>query len=335
MAMPATILAYSGLELIGDGFMKLPFLRAIRGTWPEARVTWLAGKGRTVFAGTLAPLAAPYLDEVIEDAAIGSRARELLGRPLAGRRFDLVLDTQRRVLTTLILRRIRHGVFVSSAVNFHLSDRRPEGRSRKPPAMAAQLLDLLRVAAGRAPRLAPPPVLPDSFRAAAALALPQGAPLLGLVPGAGGRQKCWPLERYIALARQAPGWGARAVWLLGPEERDWTAELRAATPDALFPLQDERLDAALAGAPLFTLALAGRLRLAVSNDCGTAHILAAADCPMVSLFGPSAAAKFAPSTPDLAVIRAQDFGGEAMALIPFDAVSAAVDARLDRNGRVG
>ena len=48
-AAPETILAYSGLELMGDGFMKIPFLRALRGTWPQARITWLAGAGRTVY----------------------------------------------------------------------------------------------------------------------------------------------------------------------------------------------------------------------------------------------------------------------------------------------
>ena len=46
-------------------------------------------------------------------------------RPLAGRRFDLVLDTQRRLLTTLAVRRIRHGRFVSGAARYLLSDARP------------------------------------------------------------------------------------------------------------------------------------------------------------------------------------------------------------------
>ncbi len=328
MREPATILVYSGLELMGDGFMKLPFLRAIRGSWPDARVTWLAGKGRTVFAGALAPLASFCLDEIIEDAGIGSHAGELFGRPLPGRRFDLILDTQRRLLTTLILRRVGHRVFVSAAANFRFSDRRPPGRPAKPPAMAAQLLDLVRAAAGREPLLTPPPALPEPYRQAALSALPGSMRLLGLVPGAGGRHKCWPLERYVALARQAPLWGAKPVWLLGPEERDWLPELGAASPGALFPLQEERLDQSIAGSPLFTMAVGARLALAVANDCGTAHMLAAADCPLVSLFGPTDAAKFAPSTPDLAVIRAQDFGGEAMALIPLEAVASATSAKL-------
>src|SRR5258707_7187585 len=120
------ILVYSGLELLGDGVMKLPFVRALRCSFPNARITWLAGKGKTVYAGTLAPLVGDCLDEVIEDAGIGSKASELLRRPLPGRRFDLVIDTQRRVLTSLILRRIRTKSFVSGAADFLLSNPRPK-----------------------------------------------------------------------------------------------------------------------------------------------------------------------------------------------------------------
>jgi len=86
--------------------MKLPFIRALRQAFPRARITWLAGKGRTAFAGTMAPLVRGLIDEVIEDIPIGISLTELIGRPLPDRFFDLIIDTQRRFLTTLILRRI-------------------------------------------------------------------------------------------------------------------------------------------------------------------------------------------------------------------------------------
>jgi ADP-heptose:LPS heptosyltransferase len=329
MAAPArTILVYSGLELMGDGFMKLPFLRALRAAWPASRIAWLAGKGRSVYAGTLRPLVAPYLDEVVEDAGIGSRLGELLARPLGGRRFDLVLDTQRRVLTTLILRRLRHGRFVSGAADFLLSDARPRRPYRKPAAMIRQLLDLVAIAAGKEPSLAPLPALPPEFVAAARRALPEGERHVGLVPGAGGRQKCWPRERYVALAGHCLARGWRPAFLLGPDERDWLGALREAVPQARFPLQDAATAPEIAVSPLFTMALGARLGVAVSNDCGTAHILAAAETPLVSLFGPTDAAKFAPFTPRLEVLRAQDFGGAAMAAIPEAAVRTALDAAM-------
>jgi ADP-heptose:LPS heptosyltransferase len=71
-----SILVYSGLELMGDGFMKLPFVRALKGTWPGARVIWLAGQGKTVYASALRPLVEGAHNDVIEDAHVGLGARE-------------------------------------------------------------------------------------------------------------------------------------------------------------------------------------------------------------------------------------------------------------------
>ena len=325
---PNTILVYSDLELIGDGFMKIPFLRALRAAWPQARITWMAGKGKTVFADALRPLTVPYLDEIIEEAMIGSRARQFLRRPLRRRSFDMVIDTQRGVLTALTLRRVRHGKFVSGAADFLFSDAGPRLRYRKPHSMIEQMLDLLRAASGRAIEFAPPPALPAEYVTAACTALPDRDLYVGLVPGAGGKSKCWPRERYIALASHAGTWGVRPVFILGPDESGWFGDLRAAAPDAAFPLQDSRISTSISKSPLYTMALGRRLGIAVTNDCGPAHILSAVDTPLISLFGHTSAAKFAPATPDLTVIRAQDFGSDRMEEIPLTSVVAALERKL-------
>jgi ADP-heptose:LPS heptosyltransferase len=95
-------------------------------------------------------------------------------------------------------------------------------------------------------------------------------------------------------------------------------------PAATFPLQEETGEAS----PLLTMALAQRLAAAISNDSGTGHLLAAAGCPMVSLFGPTRAAKFAPAARRLEIVEAQGFGGEAMTAIPLAAVAAAIERLL-------
>ncbi len=326
------ILVYSGLELLGDGVMKLPFVRALRRCWPAARITWLAGKGKTVYAGTLAPLVRDCLDEVIEDAGIGSRARELLRRPLPRRRFDLVIDTQRRVLTSLILHRIRSECFVSGAAGFLLSSRRPPRGARKPPSMIGQLFALLATAAGR-------PVAPvfdldleREWRERAAALLPAGPRYVGIAPGAGGVHKRWPRGRFEALAQAQIAAGRSAVFLLGPEEAAWLAVLREAVPAAHFPLQAVGAD----GSPLLTIALAQRLAAAVANDSGAGHLIAASGCPLVSLFGPTRAEKFAPAARRLEIIAAQDFGATEMAGIPLAAVGTALERLLhDEAGRSG
>jgi ADP-heptose:LPS heptosyltransferase len=306
-------LVYVGLDLVGDGVMKLPFLASLRALYPEARVTWLAGQGRSVFAGALAPLAHGLIDEVIDDAAIGSKAHELLRRPLDGRAFDLVIDSQRRVLTSLILRRIRHRKFISAAADWRLSDAVPASGRKKRPSMLGQMMALLEAAGGRTPPAPPPLTIDPALATEAKARLPDGSRYVGLAPGAGGKHKCWPLDRFLALADEATAQGFRPVFFLGPAERQWEEQIRIRLPDALLPLTD-------ADQPPLTIALAGRLAAAVANDSGTGHMLAAGGVPLLALFGPTAPDKFAPFAARLAVIRAQEHGGFEMSAIPLSAV---------------
>jgi len=310
--------------------MKLPFLRALRRAYPDARITWLAGKGKTVYGSKLAPLVTGLLDEVIEDANIGNRGGELFSRPLKGRQFDLIIDTQRRVLTTLILRRIAHKVFVSGAANYLLSDLKPLiKREKKPAAMIRQMLDLVEAAA-QAP--ADPSGILDlgmNVRAAAKAQLPEsgkGAGYIALAPGAGGEHKRWPLENFITLAKLMAEKGHIPVFFLGPDEADWQPALAAAVPGAQFPLQMDQTYGMQA--PAFTIALAERCGAGVAADCGGGHMLSAADIPLISLFGPTPPEKFAPWSARLTILKAQDYGHEAIVAIPIEAVEQALEAAL-------
>lgn len=315
---PRTILVYVGLDAVGDGLIKLPFIRALRAAFPAARITWMSGKGPTVFEDLLAPLVTGLIDEILPFTRIGERPLELVGRrPLHDRSFDLIIDTQRRGLTTLVLKRIRHGRFISASAGFLFSDGKPADTAR-PAAMIGQLMQLVEAAAGRKVAETSPLPRAPAIEAEAERLLPAGPRYVGLAPGAGGRWKCWPLERYIALAAGLKD--AVPVFLLGPAEaEDWAATIRAALPQALLPLQDT---AKLT--PMLTIALGRRLAAAVANDSGTGHMLGAADIPLVSLFGPTAAHKFAPHTRRAAIVRAQDFGGETMESIPLEAVEKAL-----------
>jgi ADP-heptose:LPS heptosyltransferase len=324
---PESILVYVGLDLVGDGLMKLPFARLLRANWPQARIVWCAGKGGSVYATSLKPLVAGLVDETIENAGFGSRVSEIFGRPLGGRAFDLVIDTQRRFATSLVVRRVRHRRFVSGAAGFLLSDGRPPS-SAKPRSMMDQLRQLVAAAGGDPARATAPLRLPADARAAAADLLPDGPAYVGLAPGAGNRAKSWPLDRYLDVARGLDG--AVPVFILGPDEADWIAACRA-VPGAVLPLQD----AAARGikpTPILTIALAQRLRASLANDSGGGHMLAAGDGALVSLFGPTDPAKFAPSARSLTVLRAQDFGGGTMDAIPVEAVRAALQSSIASAG---
>jgi ADP-heptose:LPS heptosyltransferase len=323
MASPAitSILVYVGCDLVGDGLMKLPFVRALRAAFPNTRITWLAGSGASVFAGSLAPLVTGLLDEVMMKD-VGAFAA---GCRSAHQRFDLIIDTQRGIPTALKLRRIPHRRFISPCLGFLLSDVRPGGRYRKSASLARQLLDLVELAAGQSIVLtaATPLCLPPDIKAEVARLLPPAATYVGLAPGAGGRHKCWPLENYLELGCRIAAAGHVPVVFLGPAEAEWIPAVRSGLPAARLPLQETSHSS-----PLLTIALGKRLAAAVANDSGAGHMLAAADVPLVSLFGPTPSAKFAPTTSRLIVIRAQDFGSDRMDAIPAPAVWDAVAGLL-------
>jgi ADP-heptose:LPS heptosyltransferase len=324
----ASVLVYSGGDLAGDGLMKIPFLRALRRAYPEACITWLSGKGPTVYAGQLREITAGLIDEVVDTERFGRRYAELFGNPLPGRSFDLVIDTQRRLLTTLILRRVPHRIFVSGGLGYRLSDRRPgrhHTRRGKPPSMVQQLLDLVEAASGVPADPGGRLTLDPDLRQRARAVLPEGPIYIGLAPGAGGKHKCWPRARFIELAERQVVKGRCPVFILGPDETSWFEELRAAVPKARFPLQEETGGAA---SITFTVALAERFTAAVANDSGVSHMFAAADCPLVSLFGPTRVEKFAPLVSHSRVVSARDFGATAMDSIPLKAVDAALDSLL-------
>jgi ADP-heptose:LPS heptosyltransferase len=327
---PATVLVYVGLDRVGDALLKLPFVRGLREAFPDARITWLAGKETSVYASVMAPVVEGLLDEVVENAGIGMHPSELLRRPLGGRRFDLVIDTQRIFWASLSLWRIPHRAFVSPAARFLLSSVKPAKGYRFPKSMQRQMLDLLELASGRT--FATPDALelelaPELFEEAAAL-LPTGPVYVGLAPGSGGLPKCWPLDNFIAVARQQGALGRVPVFVLGPKEVDWMAELRDAVPEALFPLQEPGVQERHGFSPLFTIALAQRFAAAVSNDSGVGHMFAIGGRPLVSLFGSTVPEKFMPMGKRLTIIRAGDYGGREMHLIPVGPVLDAVEAEI-------
>jgi ADP-heptose:LPS heptosyltransferase len=97
-----------------------------------------------------------------------------------------------------------------------------------------------------------------------------------LVPGSSAhmRVKRWPAARYGALARDLAARGLAPVLICGPDERGEAREIAAACPQAR-DIETDLRDA---------VALARGAKLAVGNDTGPMHLIAAAGCPSLVLF---------------------------------------------------
>ncbi len=108
-------------------------------------------------------------------------------------------------------------------------------------------------------------------------------PLVVLNPGASfGPAKCWPSEKYAALADMLTArHGVRVVASLGPKEGDIAKRLESSARESLDVFHDPPLGLG----PL--RALIKRCSLLITNDTGPRHFAAAFNVPVVTVYGSS------------------------------------------------
>jgi ADP-heptose:LPS heptosyltransferase len=172
----------------------------------------------------------------------------------------------------------------------------------------------------------PPPLLAGS----AGSAWPAGAVLIH--PGASGPERCWPVDRYAAVAAALRAAGHRVL----------VTGLAAEAPLAAAVAEGAGLpaDAVVAGhTDLAALAgLVARARLVLCGDTGVAHLATAYGTPSVVLFGPMAPAVWGPppGRPEhVAVWRGPASLGDITVADVLDAADQAVADRAVADQAVG
>jgi predicted lipopolysaccharide heptosyltransferase III len=128
-------------------------------------------------------------------------------------------------------------------------------------------------------------------RLLADIAHPQDGPLVVIHPGARGKLRRWPPERFAHIARHLKNaYRASIIILGGPKEGLLVREVEErAGFKAFFTSTTLTL--------LDMAALLSRCHLLVANDSAPAHIAAAVDCPTVTLFGPTFPRLWRPLSP--------------------------------------
>ena len=275
---------------LGDVVLALPALSSLRRNWPQAQIAWLV---RPEFAPLLE--GHPHLDEIIhfDRTRLANAWRELSAfRELRGlvaelrrRRFDAVLDLQGLFRTASLAwlsgcdtrfgprwdREFAHWFYTTTfrpqaqwvhVIDYYMKLIEAMGGSDLQVEFLLPEKSEARMAAGR--------LLSEQGVDAERYAV--------LIPGAAHASKCWPVERFAAMAdRLASEHGLSVVATGGAAERPIVEQI-----------------AELANAPVASLAgrtalpeLVEVLRgatLVVSNDTGPAHIAAALGRPLVMLF---------------------------------------------------
>jgi len=285
---------------LGDIVLALPALSALRKSFPDARISWLI---RPEFAPLLKNH--PHLTDIIlfdrkflgkawyHPGAFSSLVS--LIRRLRHSKFDAVIDLQGLFRTASLawlsgckkrlgmanareLARIFYTHKVAQdrdcihLVDYYLKIIRTAGVSdvdvqfvlpQDPP--AADSISRL---------LTSHSIKPDNYAV--------------FVPGSARSDKCWPIERFAALADKISSQFHLSIVATGTASETGAVENLQTTANV--PIVN------LAGQTSLSqlIALLRTARLVVSNDTGPGHIAAALGAPLVLIFGPTNPARVAP-----------------------------------------
>jgi lipopolysaccharide heptosyltransferase I len=285
---------------LGDVALTLPALTALRVGFAGARISWLI---RPEFAPLLQNH--PHLDEIIlfdrkllGKALYNPRAAAALFsliRNLRRRRFDAVFDFQGLLRTALLAflsgckkrfgmknaREFAHWLYTHKVVQdrdcIHLVD---------------YFLKMIRTAGAPEPKAQF--VLPVDPTAGAAVRAKLGERGVGVdnyavfVPGSAHADKCWPIERFAALADNIHSQFGLSIVATGTlKEKAVVEKLKTLTAAPIVNF------AGLTNLPELIALLKGA-KLVVGNDTGPPHIAAALGTPVVMIFGRSNPARVAP-----------------------------------------
>jgi len=296
------------LRLIGDVVFTTPIPRALKRTFPDARISYLV-------EDSAAPVVAhnPHIDDlIIVTRARGWRrvvADAKLAARLRARGYDVVVDlhggprSSWLALATGARQRIGYDVKGRSWMYTRTVGRPRELRARHSVVNQWDLIeaiegwsggrpDPLRDAVEMAPDAAAERTVADRL---AQQGVEASHELIVAHVSAGNPFRRWPEPAFTraltALAGASPR--RRIVISSGPSDRDAAARIAADTRAALGSAADRIVDCGeLALAEL--RALIARSRLFIGGDTGPLHIAATTATPIVGLYGPTLPARSAP-----------------------------------------
>jgi ADP-heptose:LPS heptosyltransferase len=144
----------------------------------------------------------------------------------------------------------------------------------------------------------------------------EGKNILGVHPGSGGPEKCWPAARFARVAEELAGRNEWSVVVTGsPVDAEAVQEFVS-----IFRGKPARAPMTSTVGQL--CALIQRYAVLLCNDCGPMHIAAALRIPVIAVFGPSSTALWGPYPPDSrhVVVAAPD--GKIESITPEEVLAA-------------
>jgi len=199
-------------------------------------------------------------------------------------KFDIIIDLQSKLRNTLILNQIPHKHFYSSTLNFRFCTSKGNYLSKNHiKNLSIFFKDEIKEKIYNLNNLS------KEYLLEAERLLPNNNYIgFSMTQGNAYRKKSWSIDNFIALALKLSSPNRIPVFFI-KENNELISKIKKDIPNALFPEEDSKLSC-----PALVTALASRLIQAVTIDNGVMHMMNLAKIPMIVLFGPTSADKFAP-----------------------------------------
>ena len=198
--------------------------------------------------------------------------------------FNLIVDCQSKLRNTIILKQIPSKAFYSSTFNNIFCSGLEQPAEKFWSDLKTIDYDLKNI--------------PRKYFDESARLLPDKNYIgFSLTQGNVYRKKEWPLDKVIKLSEELVKNNKIPVFLIEKKYQELKNKIKNSIPSALFPEHETSLDS-----PPLVTCLGTRLDLAITIDNGILHMLSLSKVPIISLFGPTDAEKFAPQYKDSKVL---------------------------------
>ena len=208
-------------------------------------------------------------------------------------KFDFIIDLQSKIRNTIILKKIPHEHFYSSAYNFKFCTKKMKHSSENHLENLSNFLNtnikILKFDKKN---------LHEKYRSEAKRLLPDNNYIgFSLTQGNTYRKKGWSTKNFITLAAKLSEKNNVPVFFIKKDEVELVNKIKSELPNALFPEHHSNISC-----PALVTALASRLSLAITIDNGVMHMFGLANIPMIALFGPTEPSKFAPKISSIKIL---------------------------------
>lgn len=302
-----SILVFSNGEKIGDGIIKLPLLNEIKRRLPDYNLYWMTDQGNTVYNSILKKTASIFIYKFFEKVNLNYFfSRKISNKfDLEKEYFDIILDTQKSVLRTLTLKKIKHKTFISAAASGIFSDIKLSKKIKNERKYYLEnlydLLDLIIKTEIDKDFNFP---INENLEVPLKKIFSSNHKYVGIAPGAGELNKIWPIKNFIEVCHYLKSRGFVLVFYLGPNEKQYKQLFKKNFNKGIF-LEDDQLLKEYKNIEII-MASTKFLKFAISNDSGVSHMLSTNYCPLIKLFGPKDSQKFTPKMDKLITITSEE-----------------------------